>query len=158
MSWLDFAVGVAIAVGVLGVVVPLLPGSLLVGAAIGVWAIATGGPTAWVVFGVAVTFLVSGTVVKYLVPGRSLQAAGVPTRSLVVGAALAVAGLFVVPVIGAPLGFVLGVYLAELQRLGSNLAWPSTRAALKAVGLSILIETTACALAAATWTVGVVAT
>lgn len=158
MSWLEVGVAVAISVGVLGVVVPLLPGSLLVGAAIGVWAIATGGPTAWVVLGVAVTFLVSGTVVKYLVPGRSLHAAGVPMRSLVVGAVLAVAGLFVVPVVGAPLGFVLGVYLAELQRLGGTLAWPSTRAALKAVGLSILIETTACALAAATWAVGVVAT
>ncbi len=158
MSWLEIGVAVAIAVGVLGVVVPLLPGSLLVGAAIGVWAIATGGATAWVVFAVAASVLVSGTVVKYLVPGRSLQAAGVPMRSLVVGAVLAVAGLFVVPVVGAPLGFVLGVYLAELQRLGSTLAWPSTRAALKAVGLSILIETTACALAAATWAVGVVAT
>lgn len=158
MSWLEVGVALAIAVGVLGVVVPVLPGSLLVGAAIGVWAIATGGLTAWMVFAIAVAVLVTGTVVKYLVPGRSLQAAGIPMRSLVVGAVLAVAGLFVVPVVGAPLGFVLGVYLAELQRLGSTLAWPSTRAALNAVGLSILIETTACALAAATWAVGVVAT
>ena len=158
MSWLEVGVALAIAVGVLGVVVPVLPGSLLVGAAIGVWAIATGGLTAWIVFAVAVAVLVTGTVVKYLVPGRSLQAAGIPMRSLVVGAVLAVAGLFVVPVVGAPLGFVLGVYLAELQRIGSTLAWPSTRAALNAVGLSILIETTACALAAATWAVGVVAT
>lgn len=158
MSWLEVGVALAIAVGVLGVVVPVLPGSLLVGAAIGVWAIATGGLTAWMVFAIAVAVLVTGTVVKYLVPGRSLQAAGIPMRSLVVGAVLAVAGLFVVPVVGAPLGFVLGVYLAELQRLGSTLAWPSTRAALNAVGLSILIETTACALAAATWAFGVVAT
>ena len=158
MTWLEIGVGVVIAIGVLGVVVPVLPGSLLVGVAIGVWAVVTGGVTAWVVFAVAASILVAGTIVKYLVPGRSLQSAGVPMTSLVIGAVLAVGGLFVIPVVGAPIGFVAGVYLAELRRLGRSLAWPSTQAALKAVGLSILIEMSSCALAAATWLVGVAAT
>jgi len=158
VTWLEIGVGVVIAIGVLGVVVPVLPGSLLVGVAIGVWAVVTGGVTAWVVFAVAASILVAGTIVKYLVPGRSLQSAGVPMTSLVIGAVLAVGGLFVIPVVGAPIGFVAGVYLAELRRLGRSLAWPSTQAALKAVGLSILIEMSSCALAAATWLVGVAAT
>jgi hypothetical protein len=59
-------------------------------------------------------------------------------------------------VVGLFLGFVLGVYLAELQRLGGEDAWPSTKHALRAVGLSVLIELSAAMLAAGTWLVAVV--
>ena len=72
--------------------------------------------------------------------------------------ALGVVGFFVVPVVGLFLGFVLGVYLAERRRLGAAGAWPSTKASLRAVGLSILIELVAGVLAAGTWVVGVTVT
>ena len=88
---------------------------------------------------------------KYAVPGRGLRTAGVPSRTLVAGGLLGVVGFFVVPVVGLFLGFVLGVYLSELQRVGAERAWPSTRAALRAVGLSMLIELAAGMLAAVTW-------
>ena len=52
----------------------------------------------------------------------------------------AFAGFFVVPVVGLVLGFVAGVYAAERRRVGVEAAWPSTLAALRAVGLCILIE------------------
>nr|WP_246210013.1 DUF456 domain-containing protein [Nocardioides piscis] len=65
-------------------------------------------------------------------------------------------GFFVIPVVGLFIGFVLGVYAAEHRRLGSAAAWPATKHALKAVGLSILIELAAAMLAVATWIVGVV--
>jgi hypothetical protein len=71
---------------------------------------------------------------------------------------LGVVGFFVIPVIGLVVGFVLGVYLAELRRVGVNQAWPATVHALKAVGLSILIELLATLCAAAAWVAGVVAT
>ena len=63
-----------------------------------------------------------------------------------------------VPVVGLFIGFVLGIYLAERARVGAAQAWPSTVAALKAVGVSILIELVAAFLAAVTWVVGVVVT
>ena len=71
---------------------------------------------------------------------------------------LGVVGFFVIPVVGLIVGFVLGVYLAELNRVGREAAWPATTHALKAVGLSIMIELAATMLAAATWVVGVVLT
>ena len=50
-------------------------------------------------------------------------------------------GFFVVPVVGGFLGFVLGVYLAERIKLGTDAAaWPSARHALNAIGLSMGIE------------------
>jgi uncharacterized protein len=158
VSGLEILVALAIAVGLVGVLVPVLPGSLLVGAAVVLWAIEKAETTGWVVAVVAVVLLATGAVVKYLVPGRRLQRAGVPPSTLVLGGVLGVVGFFVVPVIGLPLGFVLGVYLSEWRRLGHRDAWPATIHALKAVGLGILIELGFGVLAALTWAVGVVVT
>jgi uncharacterized protein YqgC (DUF456 family) len=158
MSVLELVLALVIAVGLVGVLVPLLPGSLLVVGAVLVWALQLGEPAGWVVFAIATGLVVTGSVIKYLVPGRRLQRSGVPTRTMLAGAALGIVGFFVVPIIGLPLGFVLGIYLAEWHRLSADAAWPATVAAVKAVGLGMLIELTFSVLAAATWAVGVVAT
>jgi hypothetical protein len=158
MSGAEVLVALAIAVGLVGVIVPVLPGSLLVLAAILVWAWNLGGATAWAVFAVATLFLAIGAVVKYVVPGRRLKEGGIPTSTLLLGSVLGIIGFFVVPVVGLLIGFVLGVYLAELNRVGGEQAWPATKHALRAVGLSVLIELVANLLAAATWVVGVVLT
>ena len=145
-------VGLAIATGIVGVVVPVLPGALLAWAAIAVWALAVGGATAWAVLAVATLAIGGAQVVKVLVPGRRLRDAGVPRRSIVAGVVLAVVGFFVIPVVGFFVGFPLGVYLEERRRLGRHaVAWDSTREALRAMGLSILIELTATVLAAGVW-------
>jgi uncharacterized protein YqgC (DUF456 family) len=158
MTLTEVGVAIAIAVGLVGILVPILPGSVLVLVAIAVWASEVGGSTAWLVFAVATTFLVIGTVVKYAVPGRHLQLSGIPVSTQWVGAACAVVGFFVVPVVGLFVGFVVGVYAAEHRRVGGKAAWPSTKSALRAVGLSILIEFAAATLAACIWVVGVVVT
>jgi uncharacterized protein YqgC (DUF456 family) len=158
VSLTEVVVAVAILVGILGVLVPILPGAALVLVAILVWSAEQGGTTAWVVFAVAFALIAIGTVVKYAVPGRRLKDAGIPSSTQWTGVALGVVGFFVVPVIGLFLGFVLGIYLAERQRVGAELAWPSTKAALRAVGLSIVIELAATVLAATAWVAGVVVT
>ena len=158
MSWLEVAVAVAIAIGLLGILVPILPGGLLILAAILVWASELGERTAWVVFGVAAALILAGAVAKYVVPGRRLKETGIPSATQWTGVAFGVVGFFLVPVLGLFLGFVLGVYVAERRRLGAEPAWPSTKAALRAVGLSILIELAAGVLAAGCWVVGLVLT
>ncbi|NIL79435.1 DUF456 domain-containing protein [Rhodococcoides kroppenstedtii] len=152
----ELLVGLAIVVGLIGIVVPVLPGVLLILAAIGVWAFVTATTTAWTVFGVAAALLVMSGVVKYLWPGRRLRDAGVPTRSIVVGGVVGIVGFFVVPVVGLFLGFPLGVFLAELPRSRTaGSAWRSTVHATKAVGLSILVELFGALLAAGTWLLAV---
>ena len=147
-----------VAVGLVGIIVPVLPGSVLVVAGVLVWAWATGGAVAWIVFAIATVLVVGGAVVKYVVPGRRLQVAGIPATTQWLGALLGVVGFFVVPVVGLFLGFVLGVWLAEAARLGVRDAWPSTWQSLKAVGLSILIELAAALAATVVWVGGVIAT
>ncbi len=158
MSLTEVAVAIAIAIGLVGILVPVLPGTLLVLAAILVWAAQVGGTTAWLVAATAAALLAVGTVVKYAVPGRRLKVSGIPASTQWVGALGAVVGFFVVPVLGLFLGFVVGVYAAEHRRLGARMAWPSTRAALGAVGLALLIELAAGVLAASVWSVGVTVT
>lgn len=149
--------GILVAAGLVGIVVAVLPGLLLVVAGIAVWAIPRADAIGWTVLAVAVGIAALGTVAKYLLPGRSLKAAGVPNRTLIAGAVLGVVGFFVIPVIGLFLGFVGGVYLAELARLEDrSQAWPSARQALRAVGVSILIELAAGLLATAAWIVGII--
>ena len=150
------AVGVAIALGLVGIVVAALPGLILVWGAVLVWALVEKSAGAWIVLAVATALLIFGQVGKYLVPGKRLREAGVPRRTLVIGGLLSIVGFFVIPVVGFIIGFVLGVYLSERQRLGShNLAWPSTRQALKAAGLSILIELASGLLIAGAWLLAV---
>jgi uncharacterized protein len=158
VSLTEFVVGLVIAVGLVGIVVPILPGSVLILLAVLVWAVELGTGTGWAVFALATVFLVAGTIVKYAVPGRQLKDAGIPASTQWTGVALAVPGFFVIPVVGLFVGFVAGVYLAERRRLGPGAAWPSTRSALRAVGVSLLIELAAGVLAAATWVAGVVIT
>lgn len=158
MSPLDVGIALLIAVGLVGIILPVLPGSLLIGAAVLGWAWATGGSTAWVIFAIAAVWLAVGTLMMYVVPGRRMSRAGVPASTLAIGGLAGVVGFFVVPVIGLLIGFVAGVYLAELRRLGRAAAGSSTLTALKAAGLSMLIEFIAGVLAALTWAVGVVLT
>ncbi|HET6167847.1 MAG TPA: DUF456 domain-containing protein [Marmoricola sp.] len=155
MTGLEIVIALAIAIGLVGMLVPALPGSLLVGAGVLLWAIDRSETTAWVVAVLAIGLLVTGAVVKYLVPGRRLQRAGVPTSTLAVGAVLGVVGFFVVPVVGLPIGFVVGVYLSEVRRAGRRDAWPATLQAVRAIGLGIVIELGFGILAAGTWAVGV---
>src|SRR3546814_11670472 len=127
------------AVGRCGFGLPMLPGSLLILAAVLGWALHLDETTGWVVFAVATTFLAVGTLVKYLVPGRSMKKSGVPKRTLLAGGLLGIVGFFVIPVVGVVVVFVLGVYLAVLQRVGQAQARRTTRAVLTPDGVSILI-------------------
>ncbi len=156
----EVLVGLAIVVGLFGVVVQVLPGALLVLGAVAVWAVVTGGTTAWVVLAVAAVATVAAGVVKYLLAGRYLVRTGVRSRVLVWGGVLGVVGFVVIPVVGLPVGFVGGVYLAErvLERHPHEHAWRATLAALRATGITILVELAGALVAAAAWVAGLLAT
>jgi uncharacterized protein YqgC (DUF456 family) len=158
VSLTEVLVALAILGGLVGILLPVLPGAMLILAAVLVWAITIGTGTAWTVFALAALVLVAGTMVKYAVPGRRLKASGIPSSTTWFGVGLAVVGFFVIPVVGLFIGFVLGVYLAERRRVGAAAAWPTTQEALRAVGVSILIELAAGVLATLVWVVGVLTT
>lgn len=150
-------VGLVMLVGVVGVVVPVLPGLLLVWAAGLVWVWQDGGGAGRVAVGVLLTvLLVVGTLAKYLLPARSASGAGAPRSTVALGALGAVVGFFVIPVVGVVVGGVVAVYLAELHRLrDGRAAGRSTWAVLRAVGIGMLVELATAVLMVGTWLVGV---
>ena len=150
---------VLIVIGLVGIVVPVLPGLLLVLAAVFVWAFDTSTSAAWWVFAGCAVLYVAGMALQYALPGRRMRAAGVRRSTLLLAVLLAVVGFFVIPVVGAGVGFVGGIYLVELGHSHDRYAaWTSTRAALGAVFLSIGIELLAGLAIATTWVVAALVT
>lgn len=129
------AVGAAMAVGIAGTVVPVLPGLLLVWGAALVYGLASGfGWSGWTAMAVISALGAAGLVASVRLPQRSAAATGIGRSGQLVGLALAVAGFFLVPVVGAPLGFAAGVLLASWWRAREwGAAWASTRVTLKAL-------------------------
>ena len=148
--------GLLMVVGLIGIVVPFLPGLLLVWLATALWAFEHPNRGAWAVFALCGVVYAVGVVTQYLVPGRRLKDAGVKTSTLFLAVLLAIVLFFLIPVVGAPIGFVLGVFLVETGRhRESGSAWRSTLHALKAVAMSIGIELVAGFLIVLIWLLGV---
>jgi hypothetical protein len=149
----------AMLVGTVGIVVPVLPGLFVVWGATLVWAFERQDGPGWVVFAISTALYAVGLVAQYLVPGRRMKTAGVDGVIVAVALAVAVVGFFVVPVVGAPLGFVLTIYVLELVKHRSHApAWRATSQAIRAVALNIGIELVTAFAIIATWGVGVYAT
>jgi hypothetical protein len=101
---------------------------------------------------------VAGIAAKYALPGRRLSGQ-LPRSTLLLGAVGAAVGFVLLPPLGLLLGGVLGIYLAEVRRVGAGPeARRSTVQVLRAVGLGILAELTAGVLMIGTWLLGLVLT
>lgn len=117
---LSFGLAVVfIVIGLVGTVVPLLPGILLIWLTILVYAILTGF-TAVTPLGFTVLTLIA------LVTGTSdlwmsllgARTGGASRRALLFGIAGAIIGTFVLPLFGTIIGYALGVLLGEYQKRG----------------------------------------
>ena len=125
----------------MGIVLPVLPGSVMVGAGALVWAIWGTSSWGWLAFGIAAFLLVVGGSSGWLLTGRSLQQRQIPTWPITVGIVAGVAGMFVLPGFGLPIGFALGLLVAEWYRVRDlKQAAVTSWATLRALGIGILVE------------------
>ena len=90
-------VGLAILIGIVGVVVPVLPGSALIVLAVLIWGVAAQSTVGWWVASICAAIALAGWALQYVIPTRHLRLSGVPNRTLVVGAIVGVVGFFVIP-------------------------------------------------------------
>lgn len=157
----ELLIALVMAVGLAGVLVPVLPGLLLVWGAGVAWAVLDGGGwVRWTVVAVLTVLMAVGTALGYLLPGRAAGGSATRSRATLLWAVLGgVVGFFVLPVLGLPIGFVLGVYAAEaVARRDLRSAVPATWIVLKAFGLGVLVQLGAGVLMVGTWAVGVLVT
>lgn len=143
--------GAGVLVGLVGVLLPVVPGLLLVWLAT-IGTLVGTGRGGVLVYALCTVLLVVGTAASLVLPAQRGTAAGVPRRSLLLGLAGGVVGMVVLPVLGLPLGAAGGVLLAERERLGDwSPAMSSTRAVVTGYGLGVLVELLAGLLLAGVW-------
>ena len=136
------------AIGVCGIIVPVLPGSLTVGAGLLVWAIWGSSPWGWWAFGVGLVLLAIGMSASLVLTKRHLDDRKIPQWPVFVGLVCGVVAGFLLPALGLVIGFVAGLLVSEYIRVKDFKEAVSTSwAATKAIGLGMLIEL-GCAMAA----------
>lgn len=141
MSVIDVVAGLLVLVGLVGIVVPVIPGLFIVWVGVVLWVFETQTTASWWVLGVATVLWVGGMVLQYAVPGRRMRRAGVRTSTLVLGVIVGIVFAVLIPVVGFLLGFPLGIYLVERSRRGGHAqAWAALTQALRAVATTIGIE------------------
>lgn len=142
MPWLEIIVGVVMVLGLLGTVVPVWPGLAVVWlAGLGYGLLAGFGTIGLVCFGIMTVLAVAGIVSTVMLPHRGGTARGAPGSTMLAGFVGAVVGAVVLPVVGLPVGALVGVWAAEHARLGDGReAWHTTVGVLKGFGLDVLVE------------------
>ncbi|GEB53242.1 MULTISPECIES: DUF456 family protein [Streptomyces] len=145
-------VGLVLAMGLVGVVLPGVPGPLVVWAAVFWWAAWTATLPAWWLLTAVTGLLLTTAAARLLVPVRPEWMQDVGRRTLLAGGAGGAVGFVVLPVVGVVPGFVAGVYVRERLRLGGHgSAAAATRTAMRATGWRTLTDLTACLLTVAGW-------
>lgn len=146
-------IAAAMAVGIVGTVVPFLPGlGLVLAAGIAYGFVAGWDATAGIALGTMVLLLLAGTAAKYVLADRSAARGGAPRRSLLLATLGAVVGFFVIPVVGIVVGGVGALAWAEYERLGAwDPARRSTLTTLRSIGTGVLVEAAAGVAMALVW-------
>jgi uncharacterized protein YqgC (DUF456 family) len=120
-------IALAIVVGIAGTLLPILPGIVLVWAATLLWGIIEGfGIAGWIAFGLITALALTGLYLGVRVPQKSAAGTGIGLRGQLLALLFAVVGFFVLPIVGAAVGFVVGVYAASFIKDRAT-AWPSTK-------------------------------
>jgi uncharacterized protein YqgC (DUF456 family) len=145
LSALGFGLAVAfILVGVVGTVVPILPGMLLVWFTVLVYAWRTGfEAVGWpsLIF-ITIIALVTGLSNVWL-PLLGAQKTGAAKRALVLGVVGAVVGTFIIPIpiLGTVIGYAIGVFLGEFIKVRDwRLALKASLGGVAGWGVSTIVE------------------
>jgi uncharacterized protein YqgC (DUF456 family) len=154
MSELEWVLAAAMLVGLVGIVVPLVPGLALIWGAAIVWAVDGRSSLAWIVLGILTLLAVGGFLAGVFLPARGASSAGAPRWVLAAGAAGMVVGFFVIPVLGVVVGGPAGIFLAELLRVrDARTAARATGATLKGFGLAVAAQLAVGTIMVAIWAV-----
>ena len=130
------------AVGLVGVLVPVLPGLMLIWSVALVYGLIVGFGPAGLSAMVVLSLIVVVSVIKSVVlPRRAAAGAGASGWSQFGAVAGGVIGFFLVPVIGLVLGALAGLVATEYSLKGNwEDAWSATKATAKGFGISALID------------------
>jgi uncharacterized protein YqgC (DUF456 family) len=150
--------GVLLVIAAVGVVYPVMPGSLIAIVTLLVWAWVIGSWPAWVVAVIGTLLCAVGWSASAVLTGRKLKELEVPKWSIAVAAVAGLVGMFLIPVVGIFVGFAVGLLVSEAVRHRDvRRAVHYSLQTLKAMGAGVLVEFGLLCAAAAVWSAGVLA-
>jgi uncharacterized protein YqgC (DUF456 family) len=154
----DVAVGVLMVIGLVGTVLPFVPGLPLIVAAALVWLLAgRTDPGQWFVFAIVAAVAVGASIASSVIPARRASKAGASGWVLALGAVGLLIGAIVIPVVGALVGWPLGIFVGEWLRTGDgSIAWKTTRETIVGLGISTAIQLVAAVICVGVWGVAAV--
>ncbi len=155
---LTLLVAAVMAIGLIGTLLPLVPGLALVWCAALVYGLFEGFGTIGIVAMVVITALLVGSIVLgFVLPQRMASASGASMWAQVAALVGAIVGFFVIPVVGAIIGALLGILAAEWYRTSNfSAAVTSTKAMVVGMGWSALANFGIGIVMITTWVVWVV--
>ena len=138
----ELIIGLVMACGLVGIAVPVVPGIVLVWLTGMAWTILDGGGTTrWILFLFMSIFMAVGVASQIGMPNRELSNQQAPKWTLVWAGVLGICGFFVIPIIGFPIGFTLGVFLRYMFASNDlHGSMDSTWLTVRAIGTGVLIQ------------------
>jgi uncharacterized protein len=151
----DVAVGIVMIVGLVGTVLPFLPGLPVILVAALAWVLVDGSdPGQWLLFAFVAAVCVAGMVIGSILPARRAAQAGASKWVVVGGAVGLVVGAIAIPVVGAIIGWPVGIFVASMLATSDRRqAWAQTRATIAGVGLGTAIQFGAGVVAVGGWAI-----
>ena len=132
---------ILIAIGIIGIIYPVLPGSLAVLVGVLVWSFSVRTAEGWWLLALGGSITVAGMLAQIFLTGKTLKMRRIPQRSVFFGVIGAMTGMFLIPIVGIFIGFALGLLASEWARQRDlAVALADTLAALRSMGLGILVE------------------
>lgn len=129
-------------VGLVGIIVPVIPGTLLIWVAALVFGLTTDfaafGP--WAFTAVTIVALITGTA-DFWLPMLGAKRTGAPKRALLLGFLGGILGTFITPIIGTIVGYAVGIILGSWHKLRDwDAALRTSIGGLAGWGLATLVQ------------------
>jgi hypothetical protein len=129
-------------IGLLGLVVPIMPGLVIIWvAALGYGLFAGFGTLGWVMFALITVLMIVGSVVDNILMGAKAHESGAPWWVVLVALLAGILGNFALPIIGGLLAALLALFLVEyIRRKNAKEALKSMKGMLIGCGWALVIR------------------
>lgn len=129
-------------IGLLGLVVPIMPGLVIIWvAALGYGLFAGFGTLGWVMFALITVLMIVGSVVDNILMGAKAHESGAPWWVVLVALAAGILGNFALPIIGGLVAALLALFLVEyIRRKDAKEALKSMKGMLIGCGWAFVIR------------------
>lgn len=135
-------VGILMAIGLAGVIIPMLPGLPIIWGAALLYGLTTEfGSLGWTAMAAITVLAALGIGASFVLPERAGAASGASRSTRLFAGVTGVVGFFVIPIIGFPIGACAGVLLAQYRETADlSEATRATVNVLKGFGVGMIAE------------------